>query len=436
MNKNKTLLGIILFLSLFICSTNVSYSEQLPLFANTAIAMEANTGKILYEKKSKEKIYPASTTKLWTAYLVIKNIDNLDKKITVESDLSWIEPTSMYLKEGEAFTIRELLEVLMLKSANDVAVLLAIEVSGSVEEFAELMNKEAKAIGCNDTNFVNPNGLPEDNHYSTAYDMALMARETLKSDVLREICKKEEVRLPANEFYPHERVYKNSNKFLTGDGVMPYKGDFVEYKYDVVKGLKTGYTSKAGRCLLTTAELDGTRIITGVFNSKGDDVYTDSRILIDYSLENYKTKVIVENDDIKDKLEKSIPLSKEKKVKGYIKEGYTIVEENKVRDINKDLKEEYTYKINIDNYIKAPIEKDAIIGKVEVYNKDKEKVEELDIYASERVTPMFDLEQTILLTVGISIISIISLRKLKRKHKTKDRKSTNIYLKQREEGEE
>ena len=428
MNKNKILLTIMVLFSSFALSLNKSYAETLPLFANTAIAIESSTGQVLYEKNAREKMYPASTTKLWTAYLVIKNTEDLNKKITVQSDLSWVEPTSMYLKVGETFTVRELLEVLMLKSANDVAVLLAIETSGSVEEFARLMNEEAKAIGCYDTNFVNPNGLPDANHYSTAYDMALMAKESLKSDVLREIVKKEEIRLPANEFYPYERVYRNSNKFLTGEGQMPYNGNFVDYKYDIVDGLKTGYTSEAGRCLMTTAELDGTRVITGVFNSKGDDVYTDSRVLIDYSLANYKTRSVIKKEQLESELQKEVPLSKEKKVQGYIKEDFNIVEENKVEKA-KVAEEDYNYEVKLNSKITPPVAKDEVIGKVEVYNSNKEKVKELDVLASDEVHAIFDSEQIILLTVGISLITIISIRRISRKRKLNNGRENNIYKK-------
>lgn len=428
MNKNKILLTIMVLFSSFALSLNKSYAETLPLFANTAIAMEASTGQVLYEKNARQKMYPASTTKLWTAYLVIKNTEDLNKKITVQSDLSWVEPTAMYLKVGETFTVRELLEVLMLKSANDVAVLLAIETSGSVEEFAKLMNEEAKAIGCYDTNFVNPNGLPDANHYSTAYDMALMARESLKSDALREIVKKEEIRLPANEFYPYERVYRNSNKFLTGEGQMPYNGSFVDYKYDIVDGLKTGYTSEAGRCLMTTAELNGTRVITGVFNSKGDDVYTDSRVLIDYSLANYKTRSVIKNEQLEPELQKEVPLSKEKKVQGYIKEDFNVVEENKAEKA-RVAQEDYNYKVKLNNNITPPVTKDEVIGKVEVYNNNKEKVKELDVLASDEVHAIFDSEQIILLTVGISLITIISIRRISRKRKLNSGRENNIYKK-------
>lgn len=432
MNRRKINIKEIFIISMisiiFFFNKVNSYAEELPIVARNAIAMEASSGKILYEKNSKEKMYPASTTKLWTAYLVIKNTDNLDKKIIVESDLSWVEPTSMYLKEGETFTIRELLEVLLLKSANDVAVLLAIETSGSVEEFSKLMNEEAKAIGCNNTNFLNPNGLHDENHYSTAYDMALMARECLKNKDLMEIVKKDKITIKANEFYPYDRVYKNSNKFISGEGQFQYDDELIDYKYDIVNGLKTGYTSVAGRCLMTSSELNGTQIITGVFNSIRENVYVDSRRLIDYSFENFETTNIVKANELNSKLIVKSPLSKKGEIKGYINEEYVIL--NDKNNENNLKNEEYTYEINMNRFISPWVKKDEVIGKVEVY-KNKEKVKEVEIYASENSQAIFDKEQLLLLTIGISGAVIISIRKHNRKRLNKKRREENIYLNNR-----
>lgn len=428
-NYKQKCIGIIISIIVFLHNSIMSNAQVLPLFAQSAIAMEATTGKVLYEKNAKGKIYPASTTKLWTAYLVIKNISDLNKIVTVEEDLSWVEPSSMYLKVGESFSVRQLLEVMMLKSANDVAVLLAIEVSGSVEEFSKLMNEEAKRLGCTNTNFVNPNGLPDDNHYSTAYDMALIARECVKNKILMEITSTEHIDLPSNEFYPYERSYTNSNKFISGDGQMPYNGELVEYKYDIVDGLKTGYTSLAGRCLLATAKIDDMRVITGVFNSKGEDVYTDSRVLIDYAFDNYSVKKIVDNEDIQSKLIQKIPWIKGGLLQGYLKQDYALVETKNVKTINMDktYKENYTYKVKMPYTMNTMVEKDDVIGTVEIYDNNQ-KIESLNIYALYGVYPIFDLEQIILLTIGISLIIIIGTSKIKRKIKEKKRKSENIYL--------
>ena len=423
-NFMKIIVAVILLVNSLSLESN---AEELSLFASNAIVMEANTGEVLYEKNMKEKMYPASTTKLWTAHLVIENIKDLNKKITVEGDLSWVEPSSMYLKEGETFTVRELLEVLMLKSANDVAVLLAIETSGSVEEFAKLMNEEAKKIGCMGTNFVNPNGLPDDNHYSTAYDMALISREAIKNKSLMEIVNTKEIVLPANEYYPYERRYINSNKFLTGEGQMSYKGEMVDYKYDIVDGLKTGYTSKAGRCLMSTAKIGDMRVIVGVFNSKGDDVYTDSRMLIDYAFDNYETESVVKSDEIQEELKKSLWFSSDSKVSGYIKEDFLVLKEKSLKNRRSMSNDEYRYEVDMVKGIKTSVNEGDVIGNVKVYKND-EVVDTLDVYASATVKPIFDLEQIILLSFGTSLLIFILIRKIKRKKEEENNSSVTRYV--------
>ena len=434
-------LSIVVSMLIILTSLTSSYAytemDSLDLIGEYAIAMEANTGKVLYSKNANKKMYPASTTKALTAHLVIKYTDNLDKVVTVKNDLSWVEPSSMYLKVGESFTVRELLTVLMLKSANDVAVLLAEEVAGSVENFAKLMNDEAKSLGCTNSNFVNPNGLPDDNHYSTAYDMALISRACVRDEELMKIVSTKSITLPANELYPHERVYTNSNKFLTGKGQMLYNDEMVDYKYDLVDGLKTGYTLSAGRCLLSTAKLEDTRIIVGVFNSKQDNVYVDSRKLIDYSFDNFKSTTIVDTNKIESELEKKILFSKEKKVQGYLKEGYTVVEEvnNKARTVSSDT-DNYHYKVKMKSRLGTSIEKNDVIGRVDVYN-NKEKVDSIDIYAKDNIHPIFDIEQIILFLLGVGILIIIFISKTKRNKnkveykKISSRRTENVYVKAR-----
>lgn len=397
--KTKKYLAIFISILLIILNSKFSFAyENIELTAQNAIAIEAKTGKVLFEKNSNAKMYPASTTKVWTAYLTIKNSNDLNEIVEVKNDLSWVEPSSMFLKVGEKFTIRELLEVLMLKSANDVAVLLAEHISGSVEEFCKLMNEEAKKIGCSGTNFVNPNGLPDDNHYSTAYDMALIAKEAIKSDVLREIAKTKSISLPANDIYPYERNYTNTNKFLTGGRNIVYNGEEIDVKYDIVDGLKTGFTSVAGRCLLSTATLDGTSIIVGVFNAKGDDVYVDSRKIIDYSLERYKSRILIEKDNFKVKKELN---SKEQIIEGYIPEDYSTVEDVEDADNVKN----YDYDISFKEDIALPVKKDSVIGEVEVKENGK-KIDTIPVLASDDFEDTFTELKIGALSVALLVICI------------------------------
>ncbi|WGX76742.1 hypothetical protein QJS64_06690 [Paraclostridium bifermentans] len=159
----------------------------------------------------------------------------------------------MYLVPGEQVTVRQLLEGLLLVSGNDAAVVLAQHISGSIPEFANLMNEEAKKIGAKNTHFHNPNGLPDPEHYTSAYDMALMAREAMNNEDFRNIVNKKTIKVPATNLSP-ERTLINTNKFLTGTTTIPYKGQNTDIKYDIVDGIKTGYTDDAGKCLLSSAK--------------------------------------------------------------------------------------------------------------------------------------------------------------------------------------
>ena len=406
---------LILFSILLNSATSFAYNID-DIIASNAVAVEADTGKLLFGKNHNEKLYPASTTKAWTAYLVIKYTKNLDEFIEIKSDLSWVEPSSMFLKVGEKFTVRELLEVLMLKSANDVAVALSEYVSGSVEDFATLMNEEAKAIGCKNTNFVNPNGLPDENHYSTAYDMALIAREATTSKILKEIANTKSISLPPNNIYPYPRNYKNSNKFLTGGGTIIYNDEEIDIKYDIVDGLKTGYTNAAGRCLLSTATLDNTSIIVGVFNSKGDNVYLDSRKIIDYSLDRYQSKKMIDKDEFKATKNLSF---KNSTIEGYIKDDYVLVEDKYSRTTNV---EQYDYDVKFEKDIELPVKKDSVVGKVEI-TKDDEVIDTIELLSSNDIekpylSKIFNfISKTVICILVLAILVLIAYSVLYTRYK-------------------
>ncbi len=301
----KKFLSALLILTIFI----TTFSSPTSVFANSkdvsisspnSVVLDYETGKVLYEKNGDKKVYPASTTKIWTAYLVIKNVQDLDTPIEIKDVLS-IEGSSMYLAQGEIFTVRELLQGLLIHSSNDAAHVLAEYVSGSVQDFSTLMNEEAKKIGSKNTHFNNPHGLPDENHYTTAYDMALMAREAMSNEIIRDIVSTKSITFemcdtPTSRRFI-TRMFFNTNKFLTSTEKIPYKGKYIDIKYDIVDGIKTGYTDDAGRCLLTSAVKNDMRVITAVFKDVGTQAYTDSRTLIDYAFDNYYTQMIIDKTD-------------------------------------------------------------------------------------------------------------------------------------------
>lgn len=420
---------LLVFSSVFTTIGSVAAEGKvLNLEAKSAVLMDYETGKVLYQKNGNVKLYPASTTKAWTAYLVIKNVPDLNEKITI-GDLPYIEPSSMFLKKGETFTVRELLTALIVHSCNDVAYVLAQHVSGSIPEFADLMNKEAEAIGCTGTHFNNPNGLPDDNHYTTAKDMALIARKCMSDSTFREIVSTKSVKFKATKQYPQERVYTNSNKFLTSHQKITYRGKRIDIKYDIVDGIKTGFTNAAGKCLLTSAVKDNQRLIAAVFNSTNEGIYVDSRTLIDYGLENYDSFTIMDKSDYVDSKRKWF--SKQKKLMYQPKESYTVVlpEGQTVTD-------EYTFKTDLQE-TSLPIHSGDKVGEFYIYKNGKE-FKTIDLVSKNDVTskfafitekPFFKVLFTILkIALGALIIYLVYklvkkyYKRFKRKQKIKNKK--------------
>lgn len=378
------------FLLVFLISIT-TFSGPISVFADMkdvsisspySVVLDYETGKVLYEKNGNKKLYPASTTKIWTAYLVIKNVKNLDAPVEIDKDL-YVEGSSMYLEKGEIFTVKELLQGLLIHSSNDVAEVLAEYVSGSKQDFADLMNKEAKAIGAKNTHFNNPHGLPDKDHYTTAYDMALIAREAMNNDLIREIVSTKSITFEKcdkpNSRRFITRVFYNTNKFLTSTEKIQYKGKSVDIKYDIVDGIKTGYTDDAGRCLLSSAVKNGMRVISAVFKDTGTQVYVDSRTLIDYAFDTYYTQTIINKDDYT-KSERVL-FTKEKELLYEPEFNYKIVLEK-----GSKASENYNTKVNLDYNL--PIKKGDKVGTLDVYNgKTLEKT--INLVAKNDLNKMF-----------------------------------------------
>ncbi|MBQ4100232.1 MAG: D-alanyl-D-alanine carboxypeptidase, partial [Oscillospiraceae bacterium] len=203
--------------------------------ANSAVLIEMQTGKVLYEKNAHQKLSMASTTKIMTALLTLES-QNLDTYFTVNPKVIQVEGTSMGLLEGDQVTLRALAYGMLLASGNDAANSAAVAVGGSIDAFVAMMNERAKLLGMKNTSFKTPSGLDDDGHYSTAYDMALLASAALSNPDFVEICSKETAKIKYGN-PPYDRWLKNHNKLLTG--------------YDGTISVKTGFTKKSGRCLVS-----------------------------------------------------------------------------------------------------------------------------------------------------------------------------------------
>lgn len=255
-------------------STGLCVSEDIALgtdattssVAEGAGAFNLSTGQVVYAKNLYERLYPASTTKILTAYLALKYCDDLDAYVTVSENAANQAADSSVcdLKAGDSVKLRDLLYGMMLRSGNDAAIAIAEHVSGSVEAFAELMNQEAAAMGATQTHFVNPNGLPDANHYTTVYDMYLIFAKALENQMFSEIiaAKSYDVVYTNAQGEAVEKTWENTNLYLTGDAKTP--------EGFTILGGKTGTTGEAGYCLvLYSQNASGQPIISIVFKADG-----------------------------------------------------------------------------------------------------------------------------------------------------------------------
>lgn len=269
------------------CST--CYGEETSsdpqISSEACLLMDLDSGQILYSKNTHEHFYPASTTKILTALIVLEKC-SLSETVTVGEDPPYIEGSKIYLFKDEQLTVEQLLYAMMLESANDCAKALAEHVAGSVEAFAELMNQKARELGCVDSNFVNPHGLHDDNHYTSAWDLALIAREAMKNPIFRKIVSTKSFQIPPTNKQSETRYLNNINKLLLYGG---------KYYYEGVDGIKTGYTSHAHSTLVASCMKDGLHLM-GIFLNCSTGVYNDAKALFDYGFSNFSIKTLLDSE--------------------------------------------------------------------------------------------------------------------------------------------
>ena len=418
-----TSLVITLFLSIF----SVTYANPIQLEAETAILIDSITGEILYEKNKDKQKYPASTTKMITGILAIEN-GNLKDIVTIDEETPFIEGSKIYLIEDEKLTVEQLINALLIESANDSADALAKYIAGSVEDFAVLMNEKAKELGAKNTNFVNPHGLPDDNHLTTAYDLAMIAKYAMENDLFREIVGKITYTIPKTE-KQDDRYFKNRNRLMWDDTTMiPYNGTYDVPYYEYATGIKTGYTDDAGYCLVASAQYGNREVISVVLNSKPNIVFMDTKALLDYGLFQFKNEELVKANGAVETI--SVIGGKEKTINLVAQNNLTVtmpVDQN-TDSINKTI----TYNEDI----KAPIKQGDIHGKVEAIFEGKvlatvALISEVDVTES-LVSKVLDnlfifwtkFKWPILIIAGIIVVYIILSLNLsfKRKKRRKMRK--------------
>ena len=263
----KTLIAAIMLLALLFTLFSFAAFSKSPLkeSARSAVLYEPTSGEFLYEKNADDRLPMASTTKIMTALVALRKFSGLDEEITVDERACGIEGSSAYFRGGEIFTLYDLLHIMMLRSANDAAMQIAYTVSGDVPAFAALMNETASELGLENTNFTNPSGLDDENHYTTARELAIITAEAMKYDVFREIVSKR-IYTATDLSSNSKSVYVNHNKLLT--------------RYEGCIGVKTGYTKRSGRSLVSAAQRDGVTLIAVTINAPND--WTDHTSLLDF----------------------------------------------------------------------------------------------------------------------------------------------------------
>lgn len=259
--------------------------------AESAVLMDVDYGVCLYEKNMHQKQYPASITKIMTALLTIENANLSDVVTFSENAVYGIEPESSHIgiDVGEQLTVEQCLYGLMLASANEVAMGLAEHVAGSVEAFVDKMNQRAAQLGCEDTHFVNPHGLHDENHYVTAYDMALIAREAYHNQTFLNIVTTIYYEIPPTNMEEETRYLLNHQKLLSDD----------EWYYTGCRGGKTGYTDQALNTLVTFAKKENRILVCVNLKTDGTPIYSDTTALLDYGFDNFKWKHSKKVHDIK-----------------------------------------------------------------------------------------------------------------------------------------
>lgn len=363
----KKVLGLLLIFVLLVFPFKMVKADELKLAENakSAILIEASTGKVLYENNADEKLVPASMTKMMSMLLIMESIDNgvlkWDQVITVSERASSMGGSQILLETGEKMSVKDLFKGVAIASGNDAVVALGEAIAGTVEGFVDMMNKRAKELNLKNTNFKTPHGLDEANHYSSARDMSIIAREL--------VTKHEEV-------LKFTSVYEDYLRENTDRKIWLVNTNRLVRFYDGVDGLKTGYTKDAGYCLTATAEKDGMRIIAVVMGEP-DSKTRNKEIseMLDYSFAQYKIDNLLDKKSSVGKYE--FNKAKQKYVEIVPLNDATVLRKKSEKSGNA------SYEVRL-NDLKAPVKKGEVVGKLKIKENGK-YVRTIDLTVKEDV---------------------------------------------------
>lgn len=389
--------------------------NDLTITSPVALLMESNTGVVLYNKGGYDKMYPASTTKIMTAILTLENC-KLDDIATVSREAIFSVPsdyTNANLQVDEELSIKDLLYAFLIPSANDCGYVLAEHIAGSTEKFADMMNEKAKEIGCQNTHFTNPSGIQDENHYSTAYDLALMGRYAMKNEIFREIVSTSKYTLPtSNKYEAADRIFVNTN-FLIRENQPKYY-----YKY--ATGIKTGFTDDARDCVVASAKKDGIEYIAvilyaGYTSDWLKEKFVDCVTLFNYAFENYTTKSVQLQGDILKTLKisgatketKMLNVAVKDDIKAYIKTSQS--------------NENFTPNIYIKEDLKAPISKGEVLGTISYnindINYSSDLIADTDVEKDKTLSNILKIIVIIIVVLGCMKLISFKAEYERKKHK-------------------
>lgn len=358
---------IIIMLIVFLFPMNIYAEEDLLKNAKSGLLIEATTGEILYEKNMDGKVAVASMTKMVAQIIILENIENgtltWDEKIKVSNNAAGMGGSQIWLQPGEEMTVRDLMKGITMASANDATVALAERIGGTEQNFVTMMNEKVKELGLKNTHFVNPTGLDEDNHYSSAYDMGVIAKELLTHEEILEFSSVYEDYIRQDT--PNKFWVVNTNKLIRF--------------YEGADGLKTGFTDNAGYCMAVTAKRDGMRLIAIVL---GEDVgkvrNEETAELLDYGFNMYKVDLVKSKDEVIT----DIKIDKGDKDKISVSSNEDLLVLKKKSELSKD----YDLETKL-NEIKLPIKEGDVLGKVLVKEGNK-IIKEAELVANESVNKL------------------------------------------------
>lgn len=337
----------------------ISPSDKLPnLTARSAVVMDAATGTVIYSRDMDARRYPASTTKIMTLIVALEH-GNLDDVVTVSKNAAGMEGSTLWLEPGDKVPLGELLYGMMMASGNDATIAVAEHIAGSVPAFVRLMNEKAEAIGAKDTHFVNPNGLPDEKHYSTAHDLALIAAYGYRLPEFEEIVSTRETTFPWVK--DDTRRLRNENQML--------------WLYEGGNGVKTGYTDAAGRCLVSGAKEKGLQLVAVVLDSVY--MWNDSIALLDYGFDQVQPEEILRKGQVVG----SVPV-------GFFQGELEVkaAKDFSIATLKGGQKVKYDQKIEVLDSLEAPIKEGTKVGRL-VLTREGKEVGAVDLLAAQGLEP-------------------------------------------------